>query len=83
MNEFGAQAYFPAISTASAANNLISPKTFKEFALPYLVEYHAKLIPTIPEHQRVAVGWIASPAGIELTEKEAGDLFVALQAWND
>jgi len=44
VDEFGAQCYFPAISTASAANNLISPKTFKEFALPYLVEYHTKLI---------------------------------------
>ena len=50
---------------------------------PTFEEYHAKLIPKIPEHQRVAVGWLASPAGVELTEKEAGDIFVALQAWNN
>lgn len=58
-------------------------KYFQTDLAPVFEEYHAKLIPTIPEHQRVAVGWIASPAGIELTEKEAGDMFVALQAWND
>jgi hypothetical protein len=35
-----AQGYFPADCTASASNDLISPKTFKEFVLPYLIEYH-------------------------------------------
>jgi uroporphyrinogen decarboxylase len=43
-DEEGPQAFFPSTSTASAANNIISPKTFKEFALPYLIEYHNKLI---------------------------------------
>ena len=56
---------------------------FQSDLAPTFEEYHSKLIPKIPEHQRVAVGWIASPAGIELSEKEAGDIFVALQAWND
>ena len=31
-------------STASASNDMISPKTFKEFVLPYLIEYHSRLI---------------------------------------
>ena len=44
VDEVGAQAYFPSTSTASAANNIISPKSFKEFVLPYLIEYHTKLI---------------------------------------
>ena len=40
----GPQNFFPMDSTASAASNLISPKTFKEFALPYMIEYHEKII---------------------------------------
>jgi uroporphyrinogen decarboxylase len=43
-DEVGPQSYMPGNSTASAANDLISPKTFKEFVLPYLIEYHRKLI---------------------------------------
>lgn len=39
-----AQGYFPADSTASASNDMISPKAFKEFVLPYLIEYHTRLI---------------------------------------
>jgi uroporphyrinogen decarboxylase len=43
-DEFGAQGYFPGISTASASNDLISPKSFKEFVLPYLKLYFSELI---------------------------------------
>lgn len=43
-DEVGAQNYFPVNSTASAANNIISPKGFKEFVLPYTIEYHKGLI---------------------------------------
>ena len=43
-DEVGAQGFFPSTSTASAANNIISPKSFKEFVLPYLTEYHNKQI---------------------------------------
>jgi uroporphyrinogen decarboxylase len=43
-DEFGAQNYFVMNSTAAAANNIISPKGFKEFVLPYTIEYHEKLI---------------------------------------
>lgn len=44
VDEFGSQGFIPGPSTASAANNIISPKSFKEFVLPYLIEYHEKLI---------------------------------------
>jgi uroporphyrinogen decarboxylase len=44
VDEVGPQIYIPGNSTASAANDLISPKTFKEFVLPYTIEYHTKLI---------------------------------------
>jgi uroporphyrinogen decarboxylase len=44
VDEVGSQGFIPGPSTASAANDLISPKTFKEFVLPYLIEYHTKLI---------------------------------------
>ena len=40
----GPQGYFPANSTASASNDMISPKIFKKFVLPYLIEYHSGLI---------------------------------------
>jgi uroporphyrinogen decarboxylase len=40
VDEVGAETYFPVNSTASAANNIISPKGFKEFVLPYTIEYH-------------------------------------------
>ncbi len=44
VDEVGPQIYIPGDSTASASNDLISPKTFKEFALPYMIEYHGKLV---------------------------------------
>ncbi|MEW6587490.1 MAG: uroporphyrinogen decarboxylase family protein [Nitrospirota bacterium] len=44
VDEFGAKGYIPVVSMASASNNLISPKSFKEFVLPYLREYFEKLI---------------------------------------
>jgi uroporphyrinogen decarboxylase len=44
VDEAGPQNYIPGLSTASASNNVISPKAFKEFALPYLIEFHTKLI---------------------------------------
>ena len=40
----GPQNFWPLDSTASAANAIISPKAFKEFVLPYLIDYHTKLI---------------------------------------
>jgi uroporphyrinogen decarboxylase len=44
VDEVGPEGFTPGPSTASAANNIISPKTFEEFVLPYLIEYHEKLI---------------------------------------
>ncbi len=44
VDEFGAEFFIPGVSTASMANNIISPKTAREFALPYLTEYTEKLI---------------------------------------
>ena len=43
-DEFGAENNIVCNSTASAANNIISPKGFKDFVLPYTIEYHEKLI---------------------------------------
>jgi len=40
VDEVGAELYFAVNSTASAANNIISPKGFKEFVVPYTIEYH-------------------------------------------
>ena len=40
----GPEHFWPLNSTASAANVIISPKGFKEFVLPYLIDYHTKLI---------------------------------------
>lgn len=44
VDEVGPQICTPGDSTASASNDLISPKTFEEFALPYIIEFHTKLI---------------------------------------
>lgn len=46
-------------------------------------QYHAKLIPTIPLHHRVGVGWLASPAGLELSEKQASEIFEIMGAWEE
>jgi len=44
LDEFGPVGYIPTNSTASASNQLISPKQFQEFALPYIKEYHEKIL---------------------------------------
>ena len=44
VDDFGAQNVMVMNSTASAANNIISPKGFKEFVLPYTIEYHQKIM---------------------------------------
>jgi len=41
---FGAGVYMAGDSTPSAANNIISPQQFEQFALPYIKEYHEKLL---------------------------------------
>ena len=40
----GPASFWPLNSTASAANVIISPKTFEKFVMPYLIEYHTKII---------------------------------------
>lgn len=44
LDGFGPQFFVPTNSTASAANNIISPKQFEKFALPYIKEYHEKIL---------------------------------------
>ena len=44
VDEVGPQLYIPGNSTASASNDILSPKMFQEFALPYLINYHTKLV---------------------------------------
>jgi uroporphyrinogen decarboxylase len=44
VDEYDAKMYIAVNSTASAANNIISPKGFKEFVLPQTIEYHKELI---------------------------------------
>ena len=58
-------------------------KHCQEDLAPTFEKYHAELIKRVPEHQRIGVGWIASPNGVELTEKEAGAIFAKLRAWDD
>ena len=50
---------------------------------PVFEDQHLALAKTVPEHQLVGLGWIASPHGIELTEKEAGEIFRKLNAWEN
>jgi len=58
-------------------------KYYQEDLAPLFEEHHMKLMQSIPDHQRCGVGWIASPKGIELTEKEAGEIFNKLGAWDE
>lgn len=44
VDDFGPQSIIAVNSTASAANNIISPKTFKDFVLPHTIKYHQKII---------------------------------------
>jgi len=44
VDEFGAQNIIAVNSTASAANNILSPKGFKEFVLPHTIDYHKKIM---------------------------------------
>ena len=50
---------------------------------PVLEAHHLELMKSINERDRAGVGWLASPAGKTFTEKEAGELFTKLGAWND
>jgi len=44
--------------------------------------YHHKLIETMPEAHRRSTGWLACPNGREFSEKEAGEIFARLGAWD-
>jgi len=44
IDTFGNQFLVGGFSTASAANNIISPQTFQEFVAPYLKELHEKVL---------------------------------------
>ncbi len=44
-------------------------------------EHHADLIDSCNQNDMQTVAWIASPNGIEFTEKEAGEIFERLEAW--
>jgi uroporphyrinogen decarboxylase len=44
VDEFGAQNVMATNSTASAANNILSPQGFRDFVLPYTIEYHKGLM---------------------------------------
>jgi len=54
---------------------------FQEDLAPVFEEEHAQLIKAVPDHHRCAIGWIASPQGVEFTEKEAESIFSALGVW--
>lgn len=57
-------------------------KYYQSDLAPIFEEQHGKLIKRIPEHQLCGVGWLASPMGDELTEKQAGEIFAKLGAWS-
>jgi len=58
-----------------------SSRYYQDDLAPVFEEKHFDLIKSMPEHHRCGVGWLASPKGIELTEKQAGDIFNKLGAW--
>ena len=50
--------------------------------LDVLHEHHLNLLAGCNEAHILNVGWLASPVGHEWTEKEAGDIFTKLNAWD-
>jgi len=50
--------------------------------LDVLHDNHKNLLGECNAAHTVSVGWLASPVGHEWTEKEAGDIFTKLNAWD-
>jgi len=48
---------------------------------PVLEAHHLELMKQVPDHHRCGVAWIASPTGKTFSEKEAGELFTKMGAW--
>jgi hypothetical protein len=63
--------------------SIITPAKYYQADLAPIFEmHHQNLIKRIPEHQLCGVGWIADPFGNDLSEKDAGEIFSMLDAWN-
>ena len=64
------------------SEQLLTPaKHYQADLAPIFEDHHLKLMKRIPEHQLCGVGWIASTRGDEICEKEAGQIFERLGAW--
>ena len=53
-----------------------------ETGIEIIDDQHKKLVAGFNKSQMSGAGWIASPAGRELTESEAGEIFDKLGAWD-
>lgn len=61
---------------------IFAPSRFHQKHLaPIFEEHHRDLIKRIPSHQLAGVGWIADPHGSDISESEAGEIFIKLKAW--
>lgn len=60
----------------------VPSRYYQDDLAPLFEEYHTRLVESVPEHHRCAVGWIADPFGGDISEKEAGEIFTKLEAWS-
>lgn len=60
----------------------VPSKYYQEDLAPIFEEHHLKLMQSVPDHHRCAVGWIADPFGGDISEQEAGNIFTKLEAWS-
>lgn len=49
---------------------------------PLAEEYMIALLKTMNDNQLVGEAWIASPAGVHVTEEDAMEIFKGMQAWD-
>lgn len=57
-------------------------RCYQEDVMEVLNAEHIKLTASTKLADRVNIGWIAIPSGIELTEKKVGELLETLPCWD-
>lgn len=80
MSVFGFQADGKGYSKSEVVN--CQQRYFQSDLVEFLNDEHKKLVAGFNKSQMAGAGWLASPAGVELTEQEAGFLFDKLGAWD-
>lgn len=78
MSAFGKQPDGKSYSKSSEV--ITSNRYFQHELIDTLNQEHIKLVKNFNDQQFTGAGWIASPVGAELTEKEAADIFEKLGA---